>query len=72
VPPRNAAALADALQLLRDDPALRLQLGRAGRDKIVREFNLKVNTAKRAKLFVGSASVARSLSGLDLARRSVT
>lgn len=72
VPARNAGALADALQLLHDDPALRLRLGRAGRDKIVREFNLKVNTAKRAKLFARSASVAKSLSGWGLTRHSAT
>jgi glycosyltransferase involved in cell wall biosynthesis len=52
VAPKNAGALADALQTLRDDPPLRRRLGEAARDKIVREFNLKVNAAKRASLFV--------------------
>lgn len=53
VAPRDAVLLADTLKRLSDDPALRSRLGRSGRVKVVREFNLKVSTAKRAKLFVG-------------------
>jgi colanic acid/amylovoran biosynthesis glycosyltransferase len=51
---KNPDALADALQRLYEDSALRTQLGRAGREKIVREFNLKISTTKRAQLFLGS------------------
>ena len=54
VMPRNAAALADAFQRLQDNPPLRHQMGRAGREKIVQRFSLKVNTAKRASLFLKS------------------
>jgi colanic acid/amylovoran biosynthesis glycosyltransferase len=51
---KNPDALADALQRLYEDSALRTRLGRAGREKIVREFNLKSSTTKRAQLFLGS------------------
>ncbi len=52
--PKNATALADALQRLEDNPALRQRMGRAGREKIVKKFSLKVNAAKRASLFLKS------------------
>ncbi len=50
--PRNSAALADALQRLNDDASLRQRMGRAGREKIAKQFSLKANTAKRASLFL--------------------
>ena len=52
VPPKNAAALADALQRLSEDEALRCQFGRAGRAKVVRDFNLRISTERRASLFL--------------------
>ena len=52
VPPRNAAALANALQRLGEDGVLRRQFGRAGRKKVVRDFNLRTSTARRANLFL--------------------
>lgn len=55
VRPRDAAAVADALQHLYDHPALRHSMGRAGRERIVREFNLSLSTAMRAELFFHSA-----------------
>jgi len=58
VPPKNAAALADALQRLSEDEALRRQFGRAGRAKVVRDFNLKISTARRANLFLGDTAEA--------------
>jgi glycosyltransferase involved in cell wall biosynthesis len=54
VQPRGAMALADALERLARDVGLRQRLGRAGREKCVREFNLKLCVAKRAKLFGGN------------------
>ncbi|MHC4081000.1 MAG: glycosyltransferase [Planctomycetota bacterium] len=51
VSPSDPAALADALQRLEADPVLRHQMGRAGREKVVREFNLRRSTARRAALF---------------------
>ncbi|MGH8883909.1 MAG: glycosyltransferase [Egibacteraceae bacterium] len=52
-PPRDPAALANALRRLHDDPQLRRRLGSAGRDKVVREFNLNANTERLADLFKG-------------------
>jgi glycosyltransferase involved in cell wall biosynthesis len=53
VTPRDASALADALQRLVGDNALRERLGRAAREKVVRDFNLRTNTVVRAELFLG-------------------
>lgn len=55
VRPRNARAIADALQLLCGQPERRRQMGVVGRAKIVQEFNLNLSTAMRAELFLGSA-----------------
>jgi colanic acid/amylovoran biosynthesis glycosyltransferase len=52
--PKNATALADAFQRLQDNPSMRHQMGRAGREKMVQKFSLKVNAAKRASLFLKS------------------
>jgi len=60
VPPRDAAAIADALQLLCGKPELRRRMGLAGRKRIVWEFNLNRSTAMRAELFFRSADGYRS------------
>ena len=60
VRPRDPAAIADALQRLCDQPALRRRMGIAGRRKIVREFNLNLSTAMRAELFFRRADGRRS------------
>jgi glycosyltransferase involved in cell wall biosynthesis len=60
VPPRDAAAIADALQLLCSKPELRRRMGLAGRERVVREFNLNRSTAMRAELFFRSADGYRS------------
>ncbi|MGH8907543.1 MAG: glycosyltransferase [Egibacteraceae bacterium] len=54
VPPGDAAALAGALRRLHEDPRLRRRLGCAGRDKVVREFNLRVNAARLAEEFAAA------------------
>ena len=51
VPPRDARALADALHRMHDDPMLRRRLGQAGREKVMREFDLYKNAAKLARGF---------------------
>jgi len=51
VQPGDVNALADALQKLHENPALRFNMGRAGREKVLREFNLKINVAELANLF---------------------
>ncbi|MHC4415215.1 MAG: glycosyltransferase [Planctomycetota bacterium] len=52
VPPRDTSALADVLQRLHGAPAVRRQMGRAGRERIVRAFNLRASVAQRAALFL--------------------
>jgi len=42
VPPRNAAALADALGRLLDSPALRRRLGEAARQRVLRDFQPEI------------------------------
>jgi glycosyltransferase involved in cell wall biosynthesis len=53
-PPRDAVALADALERLCQDPALRRSLGQSGRDKVLREFDLATNAAALIEHFRGS------------------
>jgi len=38
VPPRDPGALASAIQRLLSDPALRRKMGKAGRERVLREF----------------------------------
>ncbi len=52
VPAGDPTALADALQALGRDPGLREKMGRAGREKVVREFNLQVNVQQLLDLFL--------------------
>ena len=52
VPPRDATSLADALEGYLKDPALRRRLGRAGREKVVGEFDLNKNAASLAQYFL--------------------
>ncbi|MBI3802128.1 MAG: glycosyltransferase family 4 protein [Deltaproteobacteria bacterium] len=51
VPPADAAALADAIVRLMDDPALRQRLGEAGRRRVQDKYDLNRNTAALAALF---------------------
>jgi glycosyltransferase involved in cell wall biosynthesis len=48
-PPKDVIALAEALECYYRDPALRKRLGRAGREKILAEFDLYGNAGKLAK-----------------------
>ena len=41
VPIRDAAALADAIRTLLDDPALRARMGKAGRELVKNEFTIE-------------------------------
>ncbi len=52
VPPRDVDGLANALQRLGADSGLRQRMGNAGREKVLREFNLRTNAADLAKLFL--------------------
>jgi glycosyltransferase involved in cell wall biosynthesis len=50
VPPGEPVALADALARLRDDPAERRRLGRAGRDAAVRHHDWTSGVARTLEL----------------------
>lgn len=56
VAPRDAQGLADALERLYRDPALRRQFSTAGRAKVLNEFDLTLNAAHLAQLFRGQRS----------------
>src|SRR6266545_4668620 len=47
-PPRDTVALARALRRLHNEPKLRRQLGLAGREKVVREFDAHANAGRLA------------------------
>jgi len=55
VPPQDAAALANALARLAANPELGRRMGRAGRAKVLREFDLSENTTKLSQLMIGGA-----------------
>jgi colanic acid/amylovoran biosynthesis glycosyltransferase len=52
VPPRDTTALANALERCITDSQLRHHLGRAGRQKVVEEFDLNQNAAQLAQHFL--------------------
>jgi glycosyltransferase involved in cell wall biosynthesis len=58
VPPRDPEALASALRRLGDEPALRERMGRAGREKVEREFDVRTNAAELVRRFRAHASVS--------------
>jgi len=51
VEPRDATGLANALARLAADPGLGLRLGRAGREKVLREFDLDTNAGLLVERF---------------------
>jgi len=59
-PPEDPVALADALQHLKDDPEWRRQLGKAGRETVVKAFNIYRSAEQMSVLFehqiLGSSS----------------
>lgn len=58
VAPRDVTALAGAIERLAHDPALRRRMGCAGREKVLREFNLKKNTARLRELILRHSTAA--------------
>jgi glycosyltransferase involved in cell wall biosynthesis len=48
VPPQDAQALADALELLSTNPELRIELGKRGRERVEQEFNVEHNVGRLA------------------------
>ena len=51
VPPRNGPALARAIAELLDDPARRLQLGKAGRDRVLSNFTWRRAAERTAEVY---------------------
>lgn len=51
VPPGDATGMADALERLCHEPGLRRRLGRAGREKVLQDFNLRLNAAALVECF---------------------
>jgi len=51
VPARDAEALAAAIRLLHDEPAERLRMGAAGREKVLREFDQQIVFEKTFSLY---------------------
>jgi glycosyltransferase involved in cell wall biosynthesis len=51
VPPDDPGALAGAIALLLDDPALRARLGAAGRDRVINRFTWQVTAAGTAACY---------------------
>jgi glycosyltransferase involved in cell wall biosynthesis len=52
VGPRDAKAIAAALEQLYHDHELRLKMGKAGRERVIKDFNLPKNAKQLSKLFL--------------------
>lgn len=50
IPPANLDALVQAMERLAKDPELRLRLGKAGREKVIADYNLETNVPKLAQV----------------------
>lgn len=57
VPERSGDALAEALIRLHNDPQLGRMLGKRGREKVLREFDLRQNARELYALFAGEPAV---------------
>ncbi len=71
VPPRDTTAIANALHMLWEDRELRCGLGQAGREKVLREFNLKTNAKKLAKLFTPAPRMEPAVVGDERAEHKL-
>lgn len=49
--PSDVDGLANALRKLMDNPALRSELGKAGREKVIQSYNLNLNIERLAQIF---------------------
>jgi glycosyltransferase involved in cell wall biosynthesis len=66
VPPRQALALADAIEALLRDPALRRRMARAGRERVLAEFDVGRNTERLLALFHRALGVAPRSAASDI------
>ena len=60
VPPGDAPAIADALERLARDPALRARLAAGGRARVAAEFDLDANARRLIERFRASAAAAHA------------
>jgi N,N'-diacetylbacillosaminyl-diphospho-undecaprenol alpha-1,3-N-acetylgalactosaminyltransferase len=51
VPPKNAQALAEKIEKLIQNPLLREKMGKAGREKAIREFDIGTIIAKHLEVY---------------------
>jgi len=51
VPPGDSEAIADAIERLAADPALRRRLGEAGRARVLEDFDLMTNASRLVARF---------------------
>jgi len=51
VPQKNPLAIADAIEKMLNSPNLMRKIGRAGKQKVIKEFNIKKETKKLEKMF---------------------
>jgi glycosyltransferase involved in cell wall biosynthesis len=58
VPPVVPEALVHRIRQLLDDPGLRARLGRAGRETVIRDFDLRQETARLRELFEAAHALA--------------
>jgi glycosyltransferase involved in cell wall biosynthesis len=57
VPPGDATSIASAVSRVLDDPDLRNRLGAAGREKVVREFNITTEAEKLCRVMTTALKV---------------
>jgi len=60
VPPRDDAAMADAIVRLLDDASLRAQFGQAGRARVARQFSVEHLVAKTVQVYESRLQARRS------------
>lgn len=60
IPPADPEALADAIELLMDNPDFRLTLGKSARERVASSYNLSANAAQLATIFRGCMQPASS------------
>ncbi|MFQ5652195.1 MAG: glycosyltransferase family 4 protein [bacterium] len=65
-PPGDSNALADALEVLLGNRALRVKMGTKGREKIIKEFDLKKNATELYRLFLGHDKPRPALQRADV------
>jgi L-malate glycosyltransferase len=51
VPPSDAASIAEAIAILRDDPERRSRLGQAARNRVLEKFSMEAMTTKTIELY---------------------